>query len=95
MLVLILFLWKRENRSILSVKSVTYVILTAYGEALQKVFNVTSIVKQVGDALQKQVSIVWQITCYYESMKRFELQSMQSWRSEQKHKLLQENKRIL
>lgn len=72
-----------------------YLALTGYVEALQKVFNITSIVKQVGDALQRMVFIIQQITCYYESMNRFKLQIMQSWRGEPKYKLLQENKRIL
>jgi len=72
-----------------------YLTLTGYVEALRKVFNITSIVKLVGDALQRMVSIIQQIACYSESMKRFWLQIMQSWRSELKYKLLQENKSIV
>lgn len=72
-----------------------YLTLTGYVGALQKVLNVTSIVKQVGDALHRMLFIIWQITCYYESKKRFRLQIMQSWRGVPKYKLLQENKRTL
>lgn len=73
----------------------SYISPRGYVETLRKVFDVTSIVKEVGDTLQRMVSIVWQITCYYESMKRFKLQTIQSWRDEPKYKLLQENKRTL
>lgn len=50
--------------------------LTSYVEALQKIFNITSTVKQVRDALLRIVFVIWQIIWYYQSMKRFLLQIM-------------------
>lgn len=86
---------RREHSGILTVKSVMCLTLTGYVEALQKVFHITSTVKQVRDALPRIVPVIWQIIRYYQNMKRFVLQIMQFWRDELGYKLLQEYKRAL